>query len=176
MKQDNFQIIKQQNITLVHIGFFIFQPMVVLIMHNILCELSIFPIISSFPSHHLHQGCPSIIILNLKLYFNVIVSYSDSTPRYHNHIHNILYRNCIYFISCKIRTFSRQWASWPKPFLSHSLAVIVFDADSAVKEERASDRVCLLLEKSRSTKILTPGIARTSCAIRASTGKSLTWF
>lgn len=38
--------------------------------------------------------------------------------------------------------------------------------------ERESDKVCLLLEKSRSTEMLTPGMARISRAMRARMGKS----
>jgi hypothetical protein len=38
--------------------------------------------------------------------------------------------------------------------------------------ERESDRVCLLLEKSRSTEMLTPGMARISRAMSARMGKS----
>ena len=41
----------------------------------------------------------------------------------------------------------------------------VFEADIAVNDEWVSERVCLLLEKSRSTDILTPGMARMSLAI-----------
>ena len=53
--------------------------------------------------------------------------------------------------------------------LVNSQFPIVFDAESAVIAERESDNVCLLLEKSRSTEILTPGTAKTS---QVSTGKS----
>ncbi|KAJ7260845.1 hypothetical protein B0H12DRAFT_1217832 [Mycena haematopus] len=46
-------------------------------------------------------------------------------------------------------------------------------AVSAVIDERASDNVCLTLEKSRSTEILTPGIARMSRETRAMKGSGV---
>jgi hypothetical protein len=64
----------------------------------------------------------------------------------------------------------------PKPRFSHSLATTVFDADAAVIEDRESDKVCLLLENSRSTEILTPGMARMSRAMRDRIGKSAACF
>lgn len=47
---------------------------------------------------------------------------------------------------------------------------ILLDAEMACKEERVSETVCLLLEKSRSTETLTPGIARISLAMRDKMG------
>jgi hypothetical protein len=62
----------------------------------------------------------------------------------------------------------------PKPFFSHSFTIAVFNADSAVITEHKSDKVCLLLEKSNSTEILTHGIAGPSQVRRVSTRKSAT--
>ena len=46
----------------------------------------------------------------------------------------------------------------------------VFEADIAVDDDQVSKRVCLLLEKSHSTDILTPGMSRMSLAIWAKIG------
>ena len=61
-------------------------------------------------------------------------------------------------------------------FFSHSFAITVFDTDSAVIAEHKSNNMCLLLEKSCSTEMLTPGMAKTSQAMQASMGKSTTCF
>jgi hypothetical protein len=50
----------------------------------------------------------------------------------------------------------------PKPFFNHSYVTTVFRVDIAVKEEQVFKRVYLLLEESRSTDILTPGMAKIS--------------
>lgn len=63
-----------------------------------------------------------------------------------------------------------------RPCFSHSLATTVFDAEAAVIEDRESDNVCLLLENSHSTDILTPGMARMSWAMRDKIGKSAACF
>ena len=55
----------------------------------------------------------------------------------------------------------------PKPFFNHSFITTVFEAVIAVNDEWVSERVCLLLEKSHLTDILTPGMARMSLVIRA---------
>ena len=39
-----------------------------------------------------------MIILNLWLYFNLIVLYLDSVPGYCNYIHKIFYHNCVIII------------------------------------------------------------------------------
>ena len=69
-----------------------------------------------------------------------------------------------------MQTSSRLFTSAPKPFFNHSFITTVFEADIAVNDERVSERVCLLLEKSRSTDILMPGMARMSLAIQAKIG------
>jgi hypothetical protein len=48
--------------------------------------------------------------------------------------------------------------------------MIVMEADFAVMDDLVSERVCLLLEKSRSTETLTAGMARISRATHERTG------
>jgi hypothetical protein len=62
---------------------------------------------------------------------------------------------------------SVQFKPSPSPAFNHSLVMMSTDAVSAVIHDRASDRVCFKPEKSRSTEMLTPGMARISRATRA---------
>ena len=64
----------------------------------------------------------------------------------------------------------------PRPCFSHSLATTVFDAEAAVIDNHKSDSVCLLLENSHSTDILTPIMAKISRATRDRIGKSAACF
>ena len=62
---------------------------------------------------------------------------------------------------------SVQYNPSASPDFNHSFVMMSTDAVSAVIDDRASDRVCFKLEKSRSTEMLTPGMARLSRATRA---------
>jgi hypothetical protein len=66
---------------------------------------------------------------------------------------------------------SKKFKFSPYPLFSNSFETMVIAAVRAAIDERESDRVCLLLKKSRSTAMLTPGIARTSRAMRDKMGK-----